>query len=669
MNLLLRLPFIKVLTFLLLPHILLGQDDDQSSGGSESAAEASVSGSASKKAIGAPEASESSPAINVAKAGLSVSQILTISTDKLRAVTQSGSATELKSLVSSINSGAADLSVVADIAVSSKASGGKIKLTEVKDRAEIVQVYVKSGLSGDDLVKKIAELKNPSAKFVKSEAKEEAEVVTKSGSTSSLAFYNSLKNAGLSNSEINIVVDAYKSALPEKEDELKTFTDKVVKALTGEYSLLKEVSVGTLDQRGEFDAQGNFISNDEKHSLTINEVVVYNPDILSFFTAIEDADQRIGLFHLLSTEFSNSDITEVPVEITTLAELLNLILNDINLSGNSKLSDLLAVDLDYIADKKPAKLLLDYLVQHNIINIGLKDELPENLLNIDSGKSVYANSDVTEFARYLSDYTTTRGLSEDHDLEDYKVPLENITLFPGKNIELSGNLDAKGVLDKANLTNNNVEPSDIRIAIIAAANDVTISNDLTIENDNQVEDHVLAIAAADDLVVKEGTKIKYEGSNLALASGDTMWLHNVEIETGGNIAIGTLNDLSISGTIISAGGGGNTPNKDIVLLYANDYLNINNVDFSDGIREIHLDAQRVAMRNMDLGDKFIRINTGSEIKWIIDGAFSVHADNILFTDTEPQNGEVVFYKIRHDAVDSGNRDIVKDDFSKVLPTN
>ena len=139
--------------------------------GSESAAESSVAGSASKKSIGAPESAESSPAINVAKAGLSVSNILTISTDKLLAITQSGSTAELKSLVTSINSGDADLTVVADIAVSSKASGVKIKLSEIKDRAEIVEIYVKSGLSGDELAKKISELKNPTVKFIDSEAR------------------------------------------------------------------------------------------------------------------------------------------------------------------------------------------------------------------------------------------------------------------------------------------------------------------------------------------------------------------------------------------------------------------------------------------------------------------------------------------------------------------
>ena len=254
--------------------------------------------SASKKAIGAPESSESSPAINVAKAGLSVT-ILTISTDKLRAVTQSGSTTELKSLVTSINAGDADLTIVAEIAVSAKASGGKVKLTEIKDRAEIVQVYVKSGLSGDELAAKIAELKNPNVKFVKSEAQEEANVVTKSGSTSSLAFYNSLKDAGLTKSQIDTVVDAYKSVLPKKKDSLKTFTENVIKAITGKNKLLSKVTVGTYNIKGEFDSNGKFISNDESVGLELKEVVSFHPDILSYFTSIDDVDTKISLLSLL----------------------------------------------------------------------------------------------------------------------------------------------------------------------------------------------------------------------------------------------------------------------------------------------------------------------------------------------------------------------------------
>ena len=639
-----------------MPHILLGQDDDQSSGGSESAAEASVSGSASKKAIGAPESSESSPAINVAKAGLSVSKILTVSTDKLRAVTQAGSATELKSLVSSINSGDADLTVVADIAVSAKSSGGKIKLTEIKDRAEVIQVYAKSGLSGDDLANKIAELKNPNVKFVKSDAQEEANVVAKSGSTSSLIFLNSLKDAGLETSQATTVVDAYKSILPENVDALKTFTDKVTDALTGTYGLLN-----LQGSRGQLDSTA-----DETDILKTEDIVKFHPDVLLEFAKVTDSDARFGLFTLfyeLDATNAQTLITEVPTELTTLAELTNLIFNDISLSGEGNtLSKFEEVTLEYISTAKPPQRLINYLAQYNILGFNnlnggenaLLSKLPEDLLSQD-----FTSKDVTHFAEYLATYTTTRNSETgdlitsgrdlgDNDLRDYKIPLKNIKLYPAKNITLSGDLDVSSVLQEATLTDNNVEPEDIRVAIIGAANDITISDDLTIKNNNQVEDHALVIAAADDLVVKEGTTVKYEGSNLALASGDTMWLVDVDIEAGGNIAIGTLNDLHLtSGTTITAGEGGNTPSKDLVLLYANDYLNINSVVFNEGIREIHLDAQRVAMRNLTLpNESILKINVPGTRKWQ-NAYVTVEGASLKFSGSASNVGDVVLDNVKH----------------------
>ena len=640
-----RLPFIKTLTFLLLPHILIGQDDDQSSGGSESAAESSVAGSASKKSIGAPESAESSPAINVAKAGLSVSNILTISTDKLLAITQSGSTTELKSLVTSINSGDADLTVVADIAVSSKASGVKIKLSEIKDRAEIVEIYVKSGLSGDELAKKISELKNPTVKFIDSEARDESKVVTTSGSTSTLAFYNSLKASGLNSSQISTVVDAYKSVLPEKEDSLKTFTDKVVQTLKGTYGLLNlEGSRGKIDD-----------FSDETEILKIEQIVKFHPDVLSEFAKVTDSDARFGLFYLfyeLEAENSSTLVTEVNPEITQLAVLANLIFTDQTLGGSNLLSALEKVDLDYIADKSPPQRLLSYLAQYNVLGFNkegqtLLSELPNNIFSQD-----FSNSDVTEFAKYLATYTTSTSVIGrdlgDNDLSEYKIPLSNIELYPGKNITLSGELDVSSVLPQAELSNNNVKPEDIRVAIIGAANDITINSDITIQNANKAEDNAIVIAAADDLVVKNGTKIKYEGSNLALASGDTMWLVNVDIEAGGNIAIGTLNDLHLtSGTTITAGGGGNTPNKDLVLLYANDYLNINNVVFSEGIREIHLEAQRVAMRNLILpNESFLKINVPGSRKWQ-NSYVTVEGTSLKFSGNASNVGDVVLENVTH----------------------
>jgi hypothetical protein len=226
--------------------------------------------------------------------------------------------------------------------------------------------------------------------------------------------------------------------------------------------------------------------------------------------------------------------------------------------------------------------------------------------------------------------------------------LSNISLFPAKNITLSGTLDVSDVLTEATLTNNNVEPENIKIAVLGAANDITISGDFEITNDNKVEDHAMVLAAADDLVVNTGSKIEYTGSNLALASGDTMWLVDVDIIAGGNIAIGTLNDLHLTtGTTITAGAGGNTPNKDLVLLYANDYLNIENVVFSEGIREIHLDAQRVAMRNLTLpNESILKINVPGTRKWQ-NAYVTVEGASLKFSGSASNVGDVVLENVTH----------------------
>ena len=290
------------------------------------------------------------------------------------------------------------------------------------------------------------------------------------------------------------------------------------------------------------------------------------------------------LINQSNASYSKEAVVE---EISALAEIANAIFTDKTLSGTNNLSDISEYTIDYITSKKPPQRLISYLAQYNILGFNninggenpLVSELPSDLLSQD-----FTNQDVTAFAEYLASYSTTRDDKGnlittgrdlgDNDLSDYKVPLNNISLFPAKNITLSGTLDVSGELSEASLSNNNVEPEDIKIAVLGAANDITISGDLTITNDNEVEDHAMVLAAADDLVVKKDAKIEYTGSNLAIASGDTMWLVDVDIKAGGNIAIGTLNNLNITRGSITAGVGGNTPNADLVLLYANDLIEL-----------------------------------------------------------------------------------------------
>jgi hypothetical protein len=151
---------------------------------------------------------------NFDKLGLSTSEILeseiifgvhndtpppldTIQTGTLKAIT----ATEAKLLDVSINFGDADLSVVADIVVSSKASGGEVKLTEITDRAEILQVKVKSGLLKPNVLTEIIKLKSislPNESIVSVNVPEtskwQSDYVTVEGA--SLKFSGSASNVG-----------------------------------------------------------------------------------------------------------------------------------------------------------------------------------------------------------------------------------------------------------------------------------------------------------------------------------------------------------------------------------------------------------------------------------------------------------------------------------------
>ncbi len=306
-------------------------------------------------------------------------------------------------------------------------------------------------------------------------------------------------------------------------------------------------------------------------------------------------------------------------------------------------------------------------------------------------------SDITGFSSYLKAYTGSRDL-DDNDLTAYKIPLSNLNVIPGKNFEIEGNLDVSDELKKASLTDNNVQPADIKLLALASAKDFIVTGDLTLENENEVEDHGLALVAGDDFYLRSEyspsnsehyidpshINLTYEGSNLAIGSVDSMYLVNVNIKTGGNLAIGTLDDLVIVGdgtdkrSSISAGTGGNTPNPDLVLLYANDLITLNKVDFvGDMIREIHLDASRMELRNL-------AIPSGTLVKGYAGGAanksynyaskklnsnnqpyLQFERANLKFSGDASSIGDVILENVTHGNIDGV---LTEDHFDRTLYT-
>ncbi len=88
-------------------------------------------------------------------------EILTASMTKLRAIEKEDVAPEIKTIARGIKIGDIDIGVIADIAVSSKVNAANIPLSEIKDRAEIVQFPSQLAVpSGKELTKAIAEIED-----------------------------------------------------------------------------------------------------------------------------------------------------------------------------------------------------------------------------------------------------------------------------------------------------------------------------------------------------------------------------------------------------------------------------------------------------------------------------------------------------------------------------
>ena len=88
-----------------------------------------------------------------------------------------------------------------------------------------------------------------------------------------------------------------------------------------------------------------------------------------------------------------------------------------------------------------------------------------------------------------------------------KVSLDKITLTPGSNIAL-GSQSSSSTIDVSSTLTKATSTSDRKVHVIGAAKDMTIAGDVTFTNSNDVEDHALAIGAADDFYLRSEYKFR-----------------------------------------------------------------------------------------------------------------------------------------------------------------
>jgi len=203
--------------------------------------------------------------------------------------------------------------------------------------------------------------------------------------------------------------------------------------------------------------------------------------------------------------------------------------------------------------------------------------------------------------------------SDDHkeELEALTtVHLDNISGIVGGDITVgewgqATSLNVGKWLTKAN------NPDDKKLFAIVAAKDLRMWGDeITINNSvdghtNTAEDHALVLGATDHIEIQKGAKIKFDGSNLGIGAYSSLTLDEVSIDTGGNLAIGSLNELEIKSTSdhredkFTTFKVGRYSDRDNVYLYAEDKLTATRLKFDGGrTREIYMEANTIDLREV-----------------------------------------------------------------------
>jgi hypothetical protein len=188
-----------------------------------------------------------------------------------------------------------------------------------------------------------------------------------------------------------------------------------------------------------------------------------------------------------------------------------------------------------------------------------------------------------------------------------RIGLNNVNGVVGSTVTIeppSGS--TKASIDVSSYLTKASSSKEKKVFAIAAVKDIHIKGNVDFINSNHAEDHALSIGAADDLHIKEGSRIYNEGSNLGIGSYDKLELLNVDIDTGGNLALGSLEELHITSTkpneesaLSSTFSVGRYSDSDNLYLYADELINVDGLRFSGNMREIYMEAITIDLKNID----------------------------------------------------------------------
>jgi hypothetical protein len=278
----------------------------------------------------------------------------------------------------------------------------------------------------------------------------------------------------------------------------------------------------------------------------------------------------------------------------------------------------------------------NYTVVEQIAKVAGHEEIAQSILThlkgerLTEGSQFQANlADV--FTNDLnSDLLMTRRFEDVGDL--FGLTTDDLSIFTGEDIIFLPD----SVVDVSKWMGSDASQSDkARIFAFGAADDVFINGDVHITNHgHEPMDQALAIGGGDHLVI-EDADISYDGSNLGLGAGQAVIILKSSISTRDHLAIGSLGDMILEDVSLSAGKGNRT------FLYAHNTLDAKGLEFSDGLRQVYMEATTVNLRNVDFP-------AGSEVRLVsqlggIDGKYpnfgAAQPGRVNFLDKVSYGGE------------------------------
>ena len=451
-------------------------------------------------------------------------------------------------------------------------SGGDISaVATIGHKAKVAHAYKDNGGSVDDILTNVANI-----------------------STADLLHFAELDHTSLKSLAASVdIAKVHEDAAHKAKAVAGGYTLDEAIALEGD--ALAAVGTSTKDELEAAKASGKSLADHANETHGASEV----QDAANLVTNLSGT-RYTGFQAALEEAVTVANILLTPRTVTNDNDLADDIILS-NLTGNGYNTELVRLLAEYGALGKNGTALADAV-------LGTRFTAFDQSI----GLGTFAQNDTSYYQQFLTNLGA-RALGKNVTSSTLtSVPTSNIKISTGSNITFTAgaSLDASDVLPDGDTR---------RIAMIAAAKDMTIKGDLTVNNSNKTENGVIVLGAADDLYIRseENTansadytgnpdvvKLTYTGSNAAIGAQDTIKLINVSMSTGGNLAIGTLDELHIGTNTaqtnsISVGTGGENSDPDNVYMYAQNLIQINGLNINGRVDDVYMEAVTLNLRNVN----------------------------------------------------------------------